>query len=521
MPFPSGLATVLVRYTAVNPAGGGPAAGTVEFAPTAPVVKVPGFDEVFTGRGTYRFDGQGRLVDGDQVGVRLLPNNLPGTNPAGWLWMVTVRITGAPVVPFYVRLDAAVTEVDLGDLQQLDPQRASYVAVRGPAGPQGEPGPPGADGQDGINGTDGADGLDGAPGTPGAAGATGPAGAKGDQGDPGPTGATGPAGPKGDTGNTGPTGATGPAGADGAQGLIGLTGPTGPTGPEGPQGAQPPLGAAGAGDGVALKSTDPTTTNPRTPTAHAASHATGGADPITPDSIGAYRATYGNNLNGYVTDLQERVGGTFGLENRATALESGKLPTTGGTIGGSLAVTGNALGEDKPAAHGIAAWCYDPALAVNTTELSNGRLYLTRVNIAADVSVSRIYWWVGNTGSSPVSGQNQVGLYNPSGTLLASTNVDAAISSAGLKSTVIAAQGLVAGSFYWVGMVFNASVPPTLTRASGWTGVDAAANLGLSAATLRFATNGTSRTSLPASITPGSNVGTDFAGPWAAVGQGA
>jgi hypothetical protein len=197
---------------------------------------------------------------------------------------------------------------------------------------------------------------------------------------------------------------------------------------------------------------------------------------------------------------------------------AGALPATGGTISGNLAVTGKALGIDTPAVHGATAWCYDSALAVNSSQLDNGRLYLVRVDIPAAVNATRLYWWVGNSGSSPVAGQNQVGLYDSAGTLLASANVDADISSATLKTTTIASQALTAGAFYWVGLLFNAAVSPTLTRASGWTGVDTAANLGLTAAAYRFATNGTGRTTLPATITPASNTGTDIAGPWVAVG---
>lgn len=70
-------------------------------------------------------------------------------------------------------------------------------------------------------------------------------------------------------------------------GPVGPVGATGPTGAVGPEGPQPPLGAAGEGETIALRSTDPTTTNARTPLPHKASHTTGGSDVLAATDIGA------------------------------------------------------------------------------------------------------------------------------------------------------------------------------------------------------------------------------------------
>lgn len=59
---------------------------------------------------------------------------------------------------------------------------------------------------------------------------------------------------------------------------------------------QIPVVASAGTAGAALAATDATTTNARTPTAHASSHASAGSDPITPDSIGATSADWADML---------------------------------------------------------------------------------------------------------------------------------------------------------------------------------------------------------------------------------
>ncbi|MFC8008643.1 collagen-like triple helix repeat-containing protein [Streptomyces cinereoruber] len=138
----------------------------MKFAPIVPVINLPEYGTAFTGSGTYRFDAEGRLVDADgNVGVRLLPCDIPGANPAEWVWLVTVNIVGAGPRSFYLRLSVQQTEVDLADVDQVDPTRAHYVVVPGPRGEQGPMG------ERGLKGDPGEDGSDAAATPLGAAGA--------------------------------------------------------------------------------------------------------------------------------------------------------------------------------------------------------------------------------------------------------------------------------------------------------------------------------------------------------------
>jgi hypothetical protein len=146
MAFPEGLPTTLVQYNVAVPAGGGSAVGTVRLELNVPAATVPGYGRVFTGAGTYSFNTDGDLVDAQgNVGVRVLPNDVPGMNPQKTLWLVTETI-GGRTRTYYTRFSVTQTEADLSAQQNLDPNAPQYVPVAGPPGaqgPKGDKGDPG------------------------------------------------------------------------------------------------------------------------------------------------------------------------------------------------------------------------------------------------------------------------------------------------------------------------------------------------------------------------------------------
>lgn len=176
------------------------------------------------------------------------------------------------------------------------------------------------------------------------------------------------------------------------------------------------------------------------------------------------------------------------------------LLTQGLKIAGAQVVISNTV---RPTDHSLKAWTFDPATASTVQGVVSGTLYLSALYVHVDTVVTRLYYGAGTAANTPVASQNYIGIYNAAGTLVASASIDSTVTNAnGPQYVTVSSTTLVAGN-YWVGILQNAATPQQLVRSAP--AFVSMANMGLSATSLRAATNGTGLTSLPSSITPSSN----------------
>ncbi len=258
-------------------------------------------------------------------------------------------------------------------------------------------------------------------------GAPGPAGAIGLTGTTGPTGATGAIGPAGPTGSIGATGATG------SQGIQGLTGATGPQGVQGVQGVQGNVGATGAANingttNYVVKFTGATTggnssiydngnvgigtTSPATKF-----HITGGNDAALATSTSGYLLTGTTTGTNIVMDDNELMARNNGAKSALYLQhEGGDIMIHGSQLGGTQVIVldnGNT---------GIGTSSADEKLQV---EGVNATLRLKNTNDA-------IGGFAGDAYSSL-----QLGLYNPTGSVVGSIAANTKQSIFGMNSSAM------------------------------------------------------------------------------------
>lgn len=156
-------------------------------------------------------------------------------------------------------------------------------------------------------------------------------------------------------------------------------------------------------------------------------------------------------------------------------------------------------GVALPMDEGFKAWSLRLEDTSTGVTLPNGTLYAVKLYIRNPLRVDQIAFNVLTAATGAVAGQNHVGLYTHTGTLIAqSGDISALYTTTGFHNASIPRTVLRPGE-YWVVFLSNAATPPTLLASA----VPAAIiNAGLTGAALRAGTTGTGLTSLPASFNP-------------------
>lgn len=155
----------------------------------------------------------------------------------------------------------------------------------------------------------------------------------------------------------------------------------------------------------------------------------------------------------------------------------------------------------RPDDHGLITWTDPPGtLSGAGFGLTTGQVYLSKFKIvdrATVVSNIKYYLTVAQAGGT--SGQNFVGLYNSSGTLLiASGDQTTNFSTTGEKTAAITPQTLAVGSYYVAFLANHSTTAPSVAGGGGNSGLT---NVGLTAGTGRFLNTSAGNSTLPASIT--------------------
>lgn len=296
--IPAGIATVTLTGRYVRP-DGAPLSGTVTI--TAPAqLTLSAADTFAAGSVTATLNADGAFS------VTLIATDNDDAQPTNWRYKVQEAFTGIAPRTYYIDLPKANPAQDLADIAPADPASGDYVVVPGPPGPAGNTilsgnGAP-------TGGNDGDFWIDLTTYTlygPKAAG-TWPSTGVPLQGSGGGGGSL-------------------VSSVNGLQGEVTLDAAAVGADPAGSADAaiahtdDAIAAEVSRADATYVPVTDPRLSDARTPTSHAASHATGGADEVTPESIGAALASDVDNLSDNVSDLTARTGV---LESRVSSIRT-------------------------------------------------------------------------------------------------------------------------------------------------------------------------------------------------------
>lgn len=168
----------------------------------------------------------------------------------------------------------------------------------------------------------------------------------------------------------------------------------------------------------------------------------------------------------------------------------------------------------NPADHSLLAWSADPAGAFDssTVTLLTGTLQLVKIMLPFPMTITNVVYAVTVVGATLTSGQSLVGLYDSAGNRQAqSADQSVTWTAVGLKTTAMTGTWTPAttgpGAFCWIVFLSVGTTMPrfAVLNNTANTAAIAAINVGTTTANSRMARNAGGQTSLPASITLGSN----------------
>jgi hypothetical protein len=206
-----------------------------------------------------------------------------------------------------------------------------------------------------------------------------------------------------------------------------------------------------------------------------------------------------NNASGTVTYSKQN---STVLRDIVTFNSGNAMPA--GLLQYPLAVVNNPT--IAPADHGLITWTHDPATCRSTGDnITSGTVYLCKVKIVDRATVvTNVLLSILNTPTSMTASQNFVGLYDSAGTRLAvSADQASNWTTAGLKTVALTSPQTLAVGTYYVAILMNSTgTVPQLLQGNGASA--SALNAGLATNAARFLNTAAGNTSLPTSITLGS-----------------
>ncbi|MFE9525241.1 hypothetical protein [Streptomyces sp. NPDC006631] len=247
-----------------------------------------------------------------------------------------------------------------------------------------------------------------------------------------------------------------------------------------------------------LLKSDASVTNSRTPLPHAASHTSGGSDPISLAGIGALAAA----SVGGATDLQPHGNAAAGSTSRYA--DAGHVHPSPFWV---------------PGDNNLLAATYDPAHAGTVTSQTNanvaGKITLTKVVIRQSITWSNVWFGLAGVDGAATLSNCYVGVYDSAGNLKAVTadlssvlTVNPVAKAVSFTTPFTAAPGT-----YFIALLLNGAwTTNSFTFKSSGAGVSV--NAGLTAPNLRYSNLLTGQTALPATLSLASQTSTIITGGW-------